>query len=118
MSEEVLQIAEKRKEAKGKGEKTRYTHLNAEFERIARRNKKALLSDQCKEIEETNRMGKTRDLLKKIRDIKGTFHAKMITIKDRNDMNLTEMKILKRVGKSTQKHYTKKDLHDPDNHDV
>ena len=85
-SEEALQIAEKRREAKGKGEKTRYTHLNAEFERIARRNKKALLSDQCKEIEENNRMGKT-NLFQKIRDIKGTFHSKISTIKDRNDMD-------------------------------
>ena len=84
LSEEALQIAEKRREAKGKGEKERYTHLNAEFQRIARREKKASLSDQCKEIEENNRMGKTTDLFKKIRDTKGTFHAKMGTIKDRN----------------------------------
>ena len=84
LPEEALQIAEKRREAKGKGEKERYTHLNAEFQRIARRDKKAFLSDQCKEIEENNRMEKTRDLFKKIRDIKGTFHAKMDTIKDRN----------------------------------
>ena len=87
MSEEVLQIAEKRREAKGKGEKERYTPLNAEFQRIARRDKKAFLSDQCKEIEENKRMGKTRDLFKKIRDTKGTFLAKMGTIKDRNDMD-------------------------------
>ena len=87
MSEEALQVAEKRREMKGKGEKERYTHLNAEFQRIARRDKKAFLSDQCKEIEEKNRMGKTRDLLKKIRDAKGTFQAKMGTIKDRNDMD-------------------------------
>ena len=87
MSEEALQVAEKRREMKGKGEKERYTHLNAEFQRIARRDKKAFLSDQCKEIEENNRMGKTRDLLKKIRDAKGTFQAKMGTIKDRNDMD-------------------------------
>ena len=85
-SEEALQIAEKRREAKGKGGNERYTHLNAEFRRIARRHKKAFLSDQCKEIEEDNRMGKTRDLFKKIRDTKGTFHAKMGTIKDRNGM--------------------------------
>ena len=85
MSEDALQIAVKR-EAKGKGEKERYTHLNAEFQRIARRDKKAFLSDQCNEIEENNRMGKTRDLIKKIRDTKGTFHAKMGTIKDRNGM--------------------------------
>ena len=90
LSEEGLQIAVKRREAKGKGEKERYTHLNAEFQRIARRDKKALLSDQCKEIEENNRMGKTRDLFKKIRDTKGTFHAKMGSIKDRNCMDLRE----------------------------
>ena len=83
LSEEALQITEKRREAKGKGEKERYTHLNAEFQRIARRDKKGFLSDQCKEIEENSRMGKTRDLFKKIRDTKGTFHAKMDTIKDR-----------------------------------
>ena len=87
MSEEALQIAEKRREAKGKGEKERYSHLNAEFQRIARREKKAFLSDQCKEIEENNRMRKTRDLFKKIRDTKGTCHAKMGTIKDRNGMD-------------------------------
>ena len=87
---EALQIAEKRKEAKGKGEKERHTHLNAEFQRIARRDKKTLLNDQCKEIEENNRMRKTRNLFKKIRDTKGTFHAKMGTIKDRNGMGLTE----------------------------
>ena len=85
-----MQIAEKRREVKGTGEKERYTHLNAEFQRIARRDKKAFLSDQCKEIEENNRMGKTRDLFKKIRDTKGTFHAKMGTIKDKNSMDLTE----------------------------
>ena len=90
MSEEALQIAEKRREAKGNGEKERYIHLNAEFQRIARREKKAFLSDQCKEIEENNRMGNTRDLFKKTRDIKGTFHAKMGSIKDRNGMELTE----------------------------
>ena len=89
LSEEALQIVVKRREVKGKGEKGRYTHLNAEFQRIARRDKKAFLSDQCKEIEENNRMGKTRDLFKKIRDTKGTFHAKMGTIKDRNGMDLT-----------------------------
>ena len=107
LSEEALQIAEKRREAKGKEEKERYTHLNAEFQRIARRDKKAFLSDQCKEREENNRMGKTRDLVKKIRDTKGTFHAKMGTIKDRNGMDLTK-KILRRGGKNTQKNYTKK----------
>ena len=90
MSEEALQIAEKRREVKGKGEKEIYTHLNAEFQRIARRGKKAFLSDQCKKIEENNRMGKTRDLFKKITDTKGTFHAKMGKIKDRNGMDLTE----------------------------
>ena len=88
MSEDALQIVEKRREAKGKGEKERYTHLNAGFQRIARRDKKAFLSDQCKEIEENNRMGKTRDLFKKTRDTKRTFHAKMGTIKDRNCMDL------------------------------
>ena len=90
LSEETLQIAEKRREAKGKGEKERHTHLNAEFQRIARRDKKAFLSDQCKEIEENNTMGKTRDLFKKSRDTKGMFNAKMGTIKDRNGMDLTE----------------------------
>ena len=90
MSEEALQIPEKRREAKGKGEKERYTHLNAEFQREARRDKKAFLSDQCKEIEENNKMGKTRDLFKKISDTKGIFHAKMGLIKDRNGMDLTE----------------------------
>ena len=99
----------KRREAKSKGEQERYTHLNAEFQRIARKDKKAFLSDQCKEIEENNRMGKTRDLFKKIRDIKGTFHAKMGSIKDRNDMDLTEAEdIKKRGGKNTQKICTKK----------
>ena len=92
LSEKALKIAEKRREAKGKGEKERYTHLNGEFQRIARRNKKAFLSDQCKEIEENNRKGKTRDLFKKIRDTKGTFHAKMGTIKDRNGMDLTSQR--------------------------
>ena len=91
LSGEVLQIAVKRREAKSKGEKERYTHLNAEFQRIARRDKKAFFSNQCKEIEENNRMGKTRDLFKKIRDTKGTLHAKMGSIKDRNSMDLTEM---------------------------
>ena len=89
LSEEALQIAEKRRKSKGKGEKEIYTHLNAEFQRIARRDKKAFFSDQCKEIEENNRMGKTRDLFKKIRETKGTFHAKMGSIKDRNCMDLT-----------------------------
>ena len=96
LSVEALQIAEKRREAKGKGEKERYTCLNADFQRIARRDKKVFLSDQYKEIEENNRMGKTRDLFKKIRDIKGTFHAKMGTIKDRNSMDLTEAEDIKK----------------------
>ena len=108
LPEEALQIAEKRREMKGKVEKERYTHLNAQFQRIAKRDKKAFLSDQCKEIGENNRMGKTRDLFKKIRDTKGTFHAKMGSIKDRNDRDLTEAKILKRGGKNTQKNYTRK----------
>ena len=95
MSEEALQIAEKRREAKGKGEKERYTQLNTEFQRIARKDKKAFLSDQCKEIEENNRMGKTRVLFRKIRDTKGPFHAKMGTIKDRNGMDLTEAEDIK-----------------------
>ena len=96
LSEEALQIAEQRREVKGKGEKKRYTHLNAEFQRIARRDKKAFLRDQCKEIDENNRMGKTRYLFKKIRDTKGTFHAKMGSIKDRNDMDLTETDDIKK----------------------
>ena len=96
LSEEALQIAEKRRKAKGKGEKERYIHLNAEFQRIAKRDKRAFLSDQCKEMEENNKMGKTRDLFKKIRDIKGTFHAKMGTIKDRNGMDLTEAEDIKK----------------------
>ena len=116
MSEEGLQIVEKRREAKGKGEKERYIHLNAEFQRIASRDKKAFLSDQCKEIEEKNRMGKIRNLFKKIRDTKGIFHAKMDTIKDRNGMDLTETEDIKRWQEYTEKLY-KKDLHDPDNHD-
>ena len=96
LSEEALQIAVKRREVKSKGEKERYTHLNAEFKGIARRDKKAFLSDQCKEIEENNRMGKTRDLFKKIRDTKGTFHAKMGSLKDRNGMDLTETEDIKK----------------------
>ena len=107
LSEEALQITVKRREVKSKGEKERYSHLNAEFQRLARRDKKAFLSDQCKEIKENNRMRKTRDLFKKIRDTKGTFHAKMGSIKDRNGMDLTEQKILRRGGKNTQKNYTK-----------
>ena len=96
MSEEALQIAEKRRKAKGKEEKERYTHLNAEFQRIARRDKKAFLRNQCKEIEEKNRMGKTRDLFKKIRDTKGTFYANMGSIKDRNGVDLTEAEDIKK----------------------
>ena len=107
LSEKALQIAEKRKEVKRKKEKERYTHPNEEFQRIARRDKKAFLSDQCKEGEENNRMGKTRDLFKKIRDTKAIFHAKMGSIKDRNGMDLTEVEDI-RGGKNTQKNYTKK----------
>ena len=117
LSKEVLQIAVKRRETKSKGEKERYIHLNAEFQRIARRDKKAFLSDQCKEIEENIRMGKTRDLIKKIRGTKGTFHAKMGSIKDRNVMDLTEAEdIKKRWQEYTEKLY-EKELHDPDKHD-
>ena len=108
LSEKALQIAEKRREVIGKGEKERYTHLNAKFRRTARRDKKAFLSGQCKELEENNRMGKTRDLFKEIRDTRGTFHAKMGTIKDRNYMDPEEEEILRRGGKNTQKNYTKK----------
>ena len=108
LSEEVLQTAEKRREAKGKGEKERYTHLNVEFQRIARRGKEAFLGDQCKEIEDNNGMGKTRDLFKKIRDTKGTFHAKMGTMKGRNSINLTEAEAIKeRWHKYTEEVYGK-----------
>ena len=107
----------KRRKGKGKGEKERYTHLNAEFERIARRDKKAFLSNLCKEIDENNRMGKTRDLFKKIRDTKGKFHAKMSTIKDRNSMDLTEAEDIKKRWQEYTEELYKKDLHDPDNHD-
>ena len=117
LSEEALQIAVKRREAKSKGGKQRYTHLNAEFQRIARRDKKTFLSDQCKEIEENNRMGKTRELFKKIWDTKGTFHAKMGTIKDRNGMDLTEAEDIKKRWQEYTEELYKKDLHDPDNHD-
>ena len=116
LSEEALQITVKRREVKSKGEKERYTHLNAEFQRIARRDKKAFLSDQCREIEENNRMGNTRDLLKKIRDIKGTFHAKMSSIKDRNGMDLTEAEDIKKRWQEYTEELYKKDLHKPDNH--
>ena len=105
------------REMKGKGEKEKYTHLKVEFQRIARRDKKAFLSDQCKEIEENNRMGKTRDLFKKIRDTKGTFHAKMGTINDRNGMDLTEAEDIKKRWQEYTEELCKKDLHDPDNHD-
>ena len=115
LSGEGLQIAVKRREAKSQGEKARYDHVNAEFQRIARRDKKAFLSDQCKEIEENNRMGKTRDFSKKIRDTKETFHAKMGTIKDRNGMDLKEAEDIKRWQEHTELY--KKDLHDPDSHD-
>ena len=107
MSEEASQIAVKRKEAKGNREKERYTHLNAEFQRIARRDKKAFFSNQCKEMEENNRMGKTRDLFKKIRDTKGIFHAKMASIKDRNGMDLTEAEDIKRWQADTEVLYKK-----------
>ena len=116
LSEEALQIAEKRREAKGKGEKERYTYLNAEFQRIARRDKKAFLSDQCKDIKENNRMGKSRDLFKEISDIKGTFHGKTGTIKDRNGMDLTEAGDIKKRRQEYTELY-KRDLNDPDNHD-
>ena len=106
----------KRREAKGKGEKERYKHMNAEFQRIATRDKKAFLSDQCKEIEENNRMGRTRDLFKKIRDTKITFHAKMVSIKDKNGMDLTEAEHIKKGWKEHTEELYKKDLHDPDNH--
>ena len=108
LSGEALQIAVKIRDMKSKGEKEKYKHLNAEFWRIARRDKKAFFSDQCKEIEENDRKGKTRDLVKKIKDTKGTFHAKMGSIKDRNGMDLTEAKILRRGGKNTQTNCTKK----------
>ena len=116
LSEEALQIAEKRREVKGKskGEKERYTHLTAEFQRIARRDKKAFLRDQCKEKEKNNRMGKTRVLVKTITDTKGTFHAKMGTIKDRNGMELTEAQDFKERWQEYTEELYKKDLHDPD----
>ena len=117
MPDETLQIAEKRREAKGKREKERYIHLNAEFKITSRGEKKAFLSDQCKEIEENNRMGKTRDLFKKTRNSKGTFHTKMGTIKDRNGMDLTEAEDIKKTWQKYIEELYKKDLHDPDNHD-
>ena len=117
LSEEALQIAQKRREDEDKGEKERYSHLNAEFQRTAKRDKKAFFSDQCKEIEENIRMGKTRDLFKKIRDTKGIFHAKMDTIKDRNGMDLTEAEDIKNRWKAYTKELYKKDHHNPDDHD-
>ena len=116
LSEEALQIVVNRREVKGKGEKERYTHLNAECQRRARREKKAFLSDQCKDIEENNRMGKTRHLFKKIRDTKGTFHAKMGTIKDRNGMDPTEAEAIKKRWQEYTEELYKKDLHEPHNH--
>ena len=117
MFEEVLQIAVNRRKAKDKGEKERYTHLNAEFQRIARRDKKAFLSHQCREIEENNRMGKSRDFFKKIGDTKGTFHAMMGSIKNRNGMDLTEAEDTKNRWQEYIEELYKKDIHDPDNHD-
>ena len=117
LSEEALQITEERREVKSKGAKERYKHLNAEFQRIARRDKKAFFSDQYKEIEENNRIGKMRDLFKKIRDTKRTFHAKMGSIKDRNGMELTEAEDIKKRWQEYTEELYKKDLHDPDNHD-
>ena len=114
MSEEALQIAEKRTEAKGKGEKERYIHLNTEFQRRARRDKKAFLSDQCKEIEENNRIGKTRDLFKKIRDTKGTLHAKMDTVNDRNGIDLREAEDIKKRWQEYTEQLYRKDLHKPE----
>ena len=116
MFEQALQIAVKIREVKNEGEKERYTHFNAEFQTIARRDKKAFLSDQCKEIEENNRMGKTRDLFKKIRDTKGTYHAKMGLIKDRNGMDLTEAENIKKRWQEYTEELYEKDFHDPDNH--
>ena len=116
LSKEALSIAEKR-DAKGKGQKERYTHLNAKLQRIAWRDKKAFLSDQCKEIEENNRMGKTRNLFKKIRDTKGIFHTKMGSMKDRNGMDITEAEDIKKRWQEYTEELYKKDLHDPDNHD-
>ena len=117
MSEEALQRAEKRREVKGKGEKERYADLNTEFQRIASRGMKAFLSEQCKEIEGNNRKGKTRDLFKKIKDIKGTFHEKLGTIKDRNSKDLTEAKEIKKRGQGYIEEQCKKGLNDSDNHD-
>ena len=117
MIEEALHRAVNRREVKGKGEKEIYTHLNAEFQKTARKDKKAFISEQCKEIKANNRMGKTRDLIRKIRDTKGTFHTKMGTIKDRNGMDLTEAEDIKRRWQEYTEELYRKDLHDPDNHD-
>ena len=117
LSEETFQIAMKRREMKSKGENERYFHFNAEFQRIARRDKKAFLSEQCKETEENNRMRKTGDCSKKIRDTKGTFHAKMGSIKHRNDIDLTEAEDIKTRWQGYTEELYKKDLHNPDNHD-
>ena len=117
LSEEALLIAVKRREVKSKGEKEGYKHLSAEFQRIARRDKKAFFNDQCKEIEENNRMGKTRDLVNKMKDTKGTFHAKMGSIKDRNGMDLTEAEDIKKRWKEYTEELYKKYLHNPDNQD-
>ena len=116
LSEEALQIAEKGREMKSKGEEERYIHLNAEFQRTAKRDKKAFLNDECKQIEKNNRLGKTRDLFKKIRDTKGTFHAKMGSIKDRNGMDLAEAEDIKKRWQEYTEELYKKDLHDPDDH--
>ena len=116
LSEEALQIAVKRREAKSRGKKERYSHLNAEFQRIARRDKKTFLSDQCKEIEENNRKRKTRDRFKKIRDTKGTFLAKMSSIKDRNGMDITEAEDIKKRWQEYTEELYEEDLHEPDNH--
>ena len=117
LSAEASEIAVKRREAKSKGEKERYKHLNAKFQRIARRDKKAFFNDKCKEIEGNNRMRKTRDLFKKIRESKGTFHPKMGSIKDRNGMDLTEAEDIKKRWQEYMEELYKKDLHDPDNHE-
>ena len=117
LSEEALQIAEKRRDMKGRVERERYTQMNAESQRKAQRDKKAFLSEQGKEIEKNNRMGKTRDLFKKIRDTKGTFHAKMGTIKDRNGLDLTDAEDIKKRWQEHTEELYKKDLHDPDSHD-
>ena len=117
MSEEALQLPEKRREMKGKGEKERYTNLNAEFQRITRTDRKAFLNEQCKKTEENKRMGNTRDLFKKNRYIKGKFHTKMDSIKDRNGIDLTEAEDIKKRWQEYPEELCKKDLHDPDNHD-